>query len=431
MTWIKWHVDADQGGKEPGLLLSSVGMSREWLARSGARAQRDRVAAGGGALVGAGFTSVALGGGNMLQRRCDGSARLACQFNGIDPGDLFRRYEEAGFLYPAKKQRLAPVLSEVLDNWRKAYEAGLALKLVASCEDPESGAWATVGGWRTTHDSWHSQHLVSSGGGATARVALLGLTARMQEEAPNDVAYQSWFQPTNRFAQGLFGSVQDALGADAAVVKRFAFFGLPLTAANGAVPSGLRFARVTPADQQGAVDFVERLYGSVYARAEELAHEDFELDALDQRYSASGLRRYRRLYAARRVGADDLLGLALVYRGPLGFNFSFLENRCQIIVPPSLDEVTLEGIVRGLITMAAPDYAGLRVPALPVVIPHSAAPVLSAQRGTLLREYAQSAWLHNALPAWGRHIERFYERIMRLRQDRPTDGSAEAAGGVR
>ena len=41
---------------------------------------------------------------------------FGCQVNAVDPGLVFKRYAEAGFLYPAKLDRLAPVLPIVTDN---------------------------------------------------------------------------------------------------------------------------------------------------------------------------------------------------------------------------------------------------------------------------------------------------------------------------
>jgi hypothetical protein len=43
-----------------------------------------------------------------------------CRLNMIPPVELFCRYEQGRFLYPAKRQRLAPVLPLVIQNWIQA-----------------------------------------------------------------------------------------------------------------------------------------------------------------------------------------------------------------------------------------------------------------------------------------------------------------------
>jgi hypothetical protein len=52
-------------------------------------------------------------------------------------------------------------------------------------------------------------------------------------------------------------------------------------------------------------------------------------------YRALGLRRYRRIWLAMMDGHDAPVGAAIAYRGPLGFNLSFLENRCDVLLDPA------------------------------------------------------------------------------------------------
>lgn len=342
--------------------------------------------------------------------------QFMCSFNSMDPMQLFGMYEQAGFLYAEKKAALAPLMPRVIDNWRMAYKSGELLKSVGCCMGSKSGAWASVGAWRTNHNTWNYQHLASSGGLIAARTMLLAITNHRVTDFPEDFANQSWYRPSNRFAQGLFGAVQDVLGVNVAAVNRFAFCGLPRWHSNGGSFAGLRIERVRAIDRCQVYDFAQSSIGRVWANSEELDHEDFELNAIDQLYASVGLRRYRRLWIARRERSDDIVGLAIAYRGPIGFNFSFLENRCHVILSPSLPQVELDSIVRGLLTFSSRDYDDIELPNTPVVVPHNAVASVTAMGGTLIRDYAQSVWLSSSNGAWYRHIEKFYDSIVATRR---------------
>ncbi|MFI0925478.1 hypothetical protein ACH4TP_16320 [Streptomyces sp. NPDC021012] len=59
--------------------------------------------------------------------------------NAQPPAELFERYERSRFLYPAKRARLAPYRSLILENWERARRAGELLHLVVSHEEPDGG----------------------------------------------------------------------------------------------------------------------------------------------------------------------------------------------------------------------------------------------------------------------------------------------------
>src|SRR5205814_8955322 len=68
--------------------------------------------------------------------------------------------------------------------------------------------------------------------------------------------------------------------------------------------------------------------GSIYVAAEQLL-TDPELTEVDQLYREVGLRRSRRVWLAYREYKDEPIGAVIAYRGPLGLNFSYIENRCS------------------------------------------------------------------------------------------------------
>jgi hypothetical protein len=348
-----------------------------------------------------------------------------CRVNAVTPEELFRRYADAGFLYPAKRQRLAPNLAEIASNWRRALRGGELLHWVATYEDAERDAWASISSWRSTHRGWQTQHLVSIGGPAGSRAVMLaGQAVRIRDG--RDASHQNWFRPDNRFPQRLFGGITRSLGeADAAVIPQV-MLTLRLEDAarrERAVPTT---AVVAPDD--GLVALAARSRGAVYTQAEELDHDDLLLDAVDALYSHVGLRRYRRIWLA--TAGTTPVGAAIAYRGPLGFNFSFLENRCDLLLDPALPAADAARTAEALAGAAVTAYSDYPLAEIPLVVAERDAEAAARAGATPLRRYTQSIWLRPGFEAMYAHMSRFYERIERVLDRRGLGSAREAAANA-
>jgi len=338
----------------------------------------------------------------------DSYEAYGCRVNAYDPAELFGRYEQAGFLYPAKRRRMAPFWPEIVDNWGRARRAGELVHWVATCEQ-ENGAWASISSWRSTHGGWTTQHLVSIGGPRGSRAVLLaGQAVRIRDRV--EAAHQSWFRPDNRFPNRVFGSIEKGVGVEHAAVVPQTRLSIPTATAAG-LESDLRISRQKERWQADLHGLAVAARGRVYADAEELGDDDLELDAVDQLYSHVGLRRYRHVWLAWE--RDRLLGAAIAWRGPLGFNFSFLENRCDLLLQPGLTEAKAGAVVRALLRAAAASYADLPLGAIPVVARCDDARHAVAAGADVVRDYTQSIWLQSGFEAMYGHFARFYERIER------------------
>jgi hypothetical protein len=72
--------------------------------------------------------------------------------NGMTADELFDQYEACGFLYPAKRQQLAPFIGEVKRTWNASMKADV-LDAVHHCltyASTDRGAWGTVSMWRSS-----------------------------------------------------------------------------------------------------------------------------------------------------------------------------------------------------------------------------------------------------------------------------------------
>jgi hypothetical protein len=127
--------------------------------------------------------------------------------------------------------------------------------------------------------------------------------------------------------------------------------------------------------------------------------EDPLLQAVDRRYRRVGLRRYRRILTATdRTGR--LLGAALAHRGPLGMNYSFLENRCDLLLAQTTPDQAAT-TAQTLAAAAAETYQDFPPGFIPVMVTAhrpTDTDIDQALGGDLLQTYAQAVWLRAGLP---------------------------------
>jgi hypothetical protein len=213
-------------------------------------------------------------------------------------------------------------------------------------------------------------------------------------------ACQNWFRPDNRFPAPVFGTLLRSVGNSLATMDTYDY--VAFTPRAHSPSSRVTVVAVDPANR----DHVEQLRhlalatrGAVYVEAEDLNHEDLLLDGVDQMYARVGLRRYRRIFLAYLSGIDAPIAGVIAYRGPLGLNFSFIENRTDLLIPASGDHESMSVAIVSLMNAVQPTYANFEAPFIPVITPTVATPVLLQHGGKLVRQYTQSIWLRDGLVA--------------------------------
>ncbi len=268
---------------------------------------------------------------------------------------------------------------------------------------------AAVALWRTSRHGWVWQHLVGEGTPLQSRAVMLG-GMRRYIRAGNGRAQQNWFRPDNRFPARVFGSMVGTVGDSLSSVTTHTYFAVPRARARQDIP-GVRVVACDASRTDALCDLAARSRGPVYAHAEELEH-DVDLQAVDRLYRAVGLRRTRQVWLAYRAGEDVPVGAALAYRGPLGLNFSFLENRCDLLLAPGVSAQQATDVTVALMSRAAEAYEDFELEEIPVVADSLSEAALVACGGQLLRSYCQGTWLKRGQPALYRHVDRFYTRLL-------------------
>lgn len=352
------------------------------------------------------------------------NATYGLEINALDVDELFELYRRTGFLYPAKADRLLPHMDLVRENWRRLLTASDSLLYVLTSRGKQDQGVASIAVWRTTLNGWTWQHHVSDKNPLGSRAVMLGGLAACILRG-DEQAHQNWFRPENRFPARVFGSMVPALGEASASVRRHMYFGIPRTS----MPAADRSVHTVPYDRSQqenlcALAIVAR--GGIYIAAEEL-DRDTELHGLDELYRRAGLSRTRKVwlaYANRR--GDQPIGAALAYRGPLGLNFSYIENRCDLLLDPTLPEHMRPAVVASLLNASANAYSDFEIEEIPVIADQTAAPSLLGFGAEFLREYCQGIWLKSGQPRLYRHVDSFYTRMLERAERYSTQPSLTA-----
>ncbi len=335
--------------------------------------------------------------------------------NSLSFDQLYTHYLEAGFIYPAKLEKLLPHFDLIRENWTRAYAAGRGLLWTIAYEDERYNKMGTVTAWRATINGWQSQHLTSRNHAA----GLLYLLLAAQDEGilTGCASGQNWYSPTNAFAMKIYGRMTRVLGEDCADAQLLNYFLVD--------PSGLRsesrefkVVRGRQEDQDMVRQTCERLRGRVYCEAEEIDGSDIELDALDRAFRRYGLRRRRFIWMALDKGSDLPVGMVMAYRGPFGLNFSFLENRCDLMVAPDLDPGRNEAVCRILMAKAAQAYFdSSSLPEYPlsrlvVMAPENCEQAVADLGGIKARQYNQGIWLNRGFEKWKKYMMRVFSPVI-------------------
>jgi len=349
-------------------------------------------------------------------------ATYGVEVNALSVDQVFALYERTGFLYPAKAARLRPHLDVVVKNWRKMLRAGQSLLYVLTAGDEAHGR-ASLAVWRTAPHGWMSQHLVSEDNPLASRAVLLAAAAGKILRGTDDA--QNWFRPENRFPARVFGSMVYTIGESLCSVQRHSYFALPRTL-KFSNSSRIRAVPYDPSQKQALSAIASATRGSVYIAGEDLLG-DVELQTVNEMYRSVGLRRTRSVWLAYQGTRSEPVGAAIAYRGPMGINFSYLENRCDLLLHPTLPAVDVPGAVASLLSAAATAYQDFELDDIPLISDEMATETLIKLGAEFLRHYCQGIWLKAGHQGFYQHVDSFYAKLLE-RASKQNKKSRAAAG---
>jgi hypothetical protein len=304
---------------------------------------------------------------------------------------------------------LAPYITKVKNNWEAALRADSEIFYLVSSGDPQGHHLATLAFWRSTNGGWIAQHLTSTGNPIHVRAILLGTQVRGFTLKAN-LSAQNWFRPENKYACRIFGSITNTLSENQAAVRGYKYLAVKRDLKK---PSGTYKICCIDEDSAALFSFASKTRGKLYAIAEELDQPDIELEALNDTYHREGLHRKRRSWLAYLRGRDEPIAAAIAYSGSLGLNFSFIENRCDLMCDPTLDSNVRAEVCTALLYHVSRFQKGLPLRYLPVTADDRTAMILFASGASLIRNYSQSIWLRDGFLSWLQHVEAIYHRVER------------------
>ncbi len=327
---------------------------------------------------------------------------------------LFSHYHEAGFLYPEKLKKMTPYLDLIADNWTRGWAAGREILLTQVYREHHLNKMGTVTVFRSTHKSWQSQHLTSS----NYAVGVLHLLMTAQDEGI-DAHYgsgQNWYSPTNGFAMKIYGRMDRVLGMENADSRLLNYLQVPRTALTSAAGK-FTIIKATDNDLSKVKNMAELCRGTTFCKGEELDIPDLELNRLDRIYRPYGLSRKRHIWLALEGGRTR--GMVVAYRGPFGFNFSFLENRCDLMTDPFLSDEQRAEVCRQLLGHAAQvyfskdDILSYPLPHLVVMADDPCWEALAPMGAVRARQYNHGLWLNQGFLKWKRYMHRVFAPVIR------------------
>lgn len=338
----------------------------------------------------------------------DVHAGYGVQVNALSVEKLFELYERSGFLYPEKAARLRPHIAKIKDNWRRMLASEDSLVSVLTAGDSQSGL-ASLTVWRTAQRGSTLQHLVSENNPFASRAVMLASGAASMVNK-NEDSGQNWFRPQNRFPARVFGSVVDAVGPARSSMQRLGYFALSRKVSYAPEPEVYVVGYDGP-QKASLCALAAAVRGQIYVVAEGLAG-DVEFAGINQLYRRVGLRRTRQVWLAYRTRSQEVLGAVIAYRGPLGVNFSYLENRCDLLINPAVSQTETAAVARALLRVAVDAYQDFELEEIPLIADDRAAQACDQLGAEFLRHYCQGIWLKDGCSAFYHHIDGFYSRLL-------------------
>lgn len=336
--------------------------------------------------------------------------------------DIFDIYQASGFLYPQKSESLQPYWPAIRQLWDQLMQTRPPL-LVAAIDRRHKRSTGAI--WRSSRNTWFVQHLASCGDafGTAALVMACGAAVYLPSETDG---LQVWFRGDNKLPGRLFGRSffdENDPGQDSAL-HTYHYCMVQKCDLKQKRSSRIDVVSCDDCTAPLANALIAQVRGVPFSTVEDFERDPF-LSAIDGQFSREGLRRYRRIYLA--LKGDSPVGCAIAFRGPLGLNFSFLENRCDLILKPGLAPSEASAIVEMLLAEATKAYADFKPPWIPVTTETSLTSLPTIVRPS--RVYTQAIYLRRAMPRFYDGLRALYGRLLARQMRLGTFNSTAADPG--
>jgi hypothetical protein len=327
----------------------------------------------------------------------------------VDLAAIWKHYNLARFLYPAKLKRLRPEIDRISKGWSTLLSVPADIfHMHLACRDKT--ILSSVCAFRDTEETYVIQHAVSQGQPQRMIECLLSITSKVSKD-PDSHFVSMYFRPENRWPVRLVQAVRDAHPPELAslTTREYLTCGTRGVAATLPVASPVEELEVEANSE--ASSLVVTAFGPLRARAAGVGAGTQNFKSLTERYSKLGLHRERKALGAIRDGA--LAGIALCYASGFPMNFSFLCGRVEILVHPEAPDRA--SVVRDLARAAIREAALRKEPVCALLIDRSDARSAVAGGFNITgKQYSNFLWARESAEGWpstATALERWYMRI--------------------
>ncbi|MDJ1479318.1 hypothetical protein QNI16_02405 [Cytophagaceae bacterium YF14B1] len=144
--------------------------------------------------------------------------------NAMEIEQLLDLMERNNFLYPAKKEKLIPVLGSIKQNLQRAFGLPDSMYRTLTFYDGAEQMFASIAAWKYTPSSMIILHLVSNQPVKTREIFfyhILKLAAIEQEPVQ---AILTYYQPKTRFAHRMFTHLYERRVDEGVLIEPFHFY---------------------------------------------------------------------------------------------------------------------------------------------------------------------------------------------------------------
>jgi len=328
------------------------------------------------------------------------------QFNSMSTEQLFDIYHSLNFIYPAKMEHLHPVIHTVKENWEKAMRLDFPLFWVSTIKQNLDNIISSGTAWQYLNNGMIAQHLCSNHP-IGSRMIFLGMLNKIIDNQHTGFidSYQIYYQPQNKYSSKVFESHGLKAGKELSGIISYNYLEFPFLTKD--YPGNIQLTEINSGQDADFKNFVMEQRGELFMKVQELDSEDINLKKLNDRFKSHGLKRTRRIFAARIPGSTKIYGVIIINESSLGFNFSFFENSCELILCKKSNAQLLLQIAHKLLFRASEIHALSPLKYIPVLTDPGYSALLEELNGKITRNYNLFIMLKGG-------YERYYEEVDEL-----------------
>jgi hypothetical protein len=328
------------------------------------------------------------------------------QFNSTSAEKLFEIYQALNFIYPAKMEHLQPIIHTVKENWEKAMKLDFPLFWVSTIKQNPDNIISSGTAWQYLNNGMIAQHLCSNQP-IGSRMIFLGMLSKIIDNQHTGYidSYQIYYQPQNKYSSKVFETHGLKAGKELSGIIHYNYLELPFLKID--CSGNIQLTEINSGINSDFIRFVTEQRGELFLKVQELNSEDINLKKLNNRFKSQGLKRTRRIFAAGVPGSPEIYGVIIINESSLGFNFSFFENSCELILCKNSDAQFLLQIAHKLLFRASEINALSPLEFIPVLTDPIHCMVMAELNGKVTRNYNLFIMLKGG-------YERYYEEVEEL-----------------